>query len=103
MLADALILASIPGTVWGWIVWIVIGGLAGWLASVLVEGTGLGLLGDVIVGIIGGFIGGIILGALGAGGTGIFWTFVTALIGAVILLFVVKLIFGSRTSRRARL
>ena len=105
MFAHELFLASIPGTVWGWIVWIVIGGIAGWLASILVEGTGLGLLGDIIVGIIGGFIGGIILGALGAGGTGIFWTFVTAFVGAVILLFIVKLIFGGRgrTAGRARL
>ena len=104
MFVHELILASIPGTVWGWVVWIVIGGIAGWLASILVEGTGLGLLGDIIVGIIGGFIGGIILGALGAGGTGIFWTFVTAFVGAVILLFIVKLILGGgRTTRRARL
>jgi uncharacterized membrane protein YeaQ/YmgE (transglycosylase-associated protein family) len=87
---------------WAWIVWIVVGGIAGWLASLLVEGTGLGILWDVIVGIIGGFIGGIILGALGVVGSGIWWTFITAFVGAVILLFIVKLVTGGRTRARGR-
>ncbi len=89
--------------VWAWIVWIVVGGIAGWLASLLVEGTGLGLLWDVVVGIVGGLIGGLILGAFGLGGAGIVWTFVTAFVGAVILLFIVKLITGGRAGSRARL
>jgi uncharacterized membrane protein YeaQ/YmgE (transglycosylase-associated protein family) len=108
VLTEAFVLAAVPGTAWGWVVWILIGGIAGWLASLLVEGTGLGLLGDIIVGIIGAFIGGIILGALGAGGTGIFWTFVTAFVGAVVLLLVIKLLMnafggGRRTPMRSRL
>lgn len=78
--------------------WIILGGLAGWLASLLVRGTGLGLLGDILVGIVGAFIGGIIVSALG--GTGItgfnIWTFVVAVIGAVILLLIVRLITGGR-------
>ncbi|MBF6589138.1 MAG: GlsB/YeaQ/YmgE family stress response membrane protein [Ktedonobacterales bacterium] len=99
MLTNSLALASVSGTVWGWIVWIVIGGVAGWLASVLIKGSGLGLLGDILVGIIGGFVGGIILGILGGGGTGIFWTFVTALAGAIVLLLIVRLVAGGTRAR----
>ncbi|HEV2456978.1 MAG TPA: GlsB/YeaQ/YmgE family stress response membrane protein [Ktedonobacterales bacterium] len=82
--------------------WIVLGGLAGWLASRLVRGTGLGLLGDILVGIVGGVIGGLIIGALG--GTGVtgfnLWSFVVALLGAILLLFIVRLFTGSRTGAR---
>jgi uncharacterized membrane protein YeaQ/YmgE (transglycosylase-associated protein family) len=82
--------------------WIVLGGVAGWLASRLVRGTGLGLLGDILVGIVGGVIGGLIIGALG--GTGVtgfnLWSFVVALLGAILLLFIVRLVTGSRTSAR---
>jgi uncharacterized membrane protein YeaQ/YmgE (transglycosylase-associated protein family) len=82
--------------------WIVLGGLAGWLASRLVRGTGLGLLGDILVGIVGGVIGGVIIGAVG--GTGVtgfnLWSFVVALLGAILLLFIVRVVTGSRTAMR---
>ena len=83
--------------------WIVLGGVAGWLASRLVRGTGLGLLGDIVVGIVGGVIGGFIIGAVG--GTGItgfnLWSFVVALLGAILLLVLVRLFTGSRPSMRS--
>ena len=85
---------------WALVVWIIIGGLAGWLASTLVRGTGLGLLGDIVVGIIGALIGGFILGLFGIGGAGIIWTFVTAVVGAVILLLIVKAVTGNRVTGR---
>jgi len=83
--------------------WIILGGLAGWLASVLVRGTGLGIIADILIGIVGAFIGGIIVGALG--GTGVtgfnIWSFVVAVIGAVVLLLIVRLFTGGRTRRSA--
>jgi uncharacterized membrane protein YeaQ/YmgE (transglycosylase-associated protein family) len=83
--------------------WIILGGLAGWLASVLVRGTGLGIIADILVGIVGAFIGGIIVGALG--GTGVtgfnIWSFIVAVIGAVVLLLIVRLFTGGRTRRSA--
>ena len=95
-----LVLLAVGGLIWGWIVWIIIGGLAGWLAGLVVQGTGFGILGDIIVGIVGAIIGGLILGVLfGTGTGGIFWTFLTAFIGAVILILIVRLIAGS-TRRR---
>jgi uncharacterized membrane protein YeaQ/YmgE (transglycosylase-associated protein family) len=86
------------------IVWIIVGGIAGWLASVVVRGGGLGVLGDIVVGIIGALLGGFILSALGLGGgfTGFnLISLVTAFIGAVILLFLVRLFTGGRTRASA--
>ncbi|HST88322.1 MAG TPA: GlsB/YeaQ/YmgE family stress response membrane protein [Ktedonobacterales bacterium] len=85
------------------IAWIVIGAIAGWLASLVVRGTGLGLVGDIIVGIIGGIIGGIILEFLfGVGGVSGFniGSVITAFIGAVVLLLIVRLFTGNRTTAR---
>ncbi len=78
--------------------WIIIGGVAGLLASALVRGGGLGIIGDIVVGIVGAFIGGFIMNALGyAGATGFnLWTLLVAFIGAVVLLFLVRLFSGSR-------
>ena len=92
----AIVMASVFGVVWGWIVWIVIGGIAGAIADQLVQGNRLDCLGNIIVGIIGGLIGGIILSAFGISVGGIFWTFVTALVGAIILLLIVHVITGGR-------
>lgn len=82
--------------------WIIIGGIAGWLASLVVRGTGLGLLGDIIVGIVGAFLGGLILTLLLPGQysfTGFnIGSLIIAFIGSVILLFVVKLFNGRRTT-----
>ena len=78
--------------------WIIVGGVAGVLASAVVQGGGMGVIGDIIVGIVGAFIGGFVMNALGyAGATGFnLWSVFVAFIGAVILLFIMRLIAGSR-------
>jgi uncharacterized membrane protein YeaQ/YmgE (transglycosylase-associated protein family) len=91
--ATQFLALSTPTTV-GWIGFIIIGGIAGWLGSKIVRGGGSGILLDIVVGVIGGFLGGFILERLGfnvAGGRHWF-TFFTALLGAVILLFIVRLV-----------
>ncbi|HZC92010.1 MAG TPA: GlsB/YeaQ/YmgE family stress response membrane protein [Mycobacterium sp.] len=93
MAATQFLALSTPTAV-SWLAYIIIGGIAGWLASKIVKGTGSGILVDIVVGIIGGFLGGFILEHLGfnvAGGRHWF-TFFTALLGAVILLFIVRLV-----------
>lgn len=84
---------------WAFIVWIIIGGVAGWLASLVVRGSGLGIAGDVIVGIIGALIGGFIVNAFGGSGFSGFnvWSLFVAFIGAVVLLFIVRLVSGGRS------
>jgi uncharacterized membrane protein YeaQ/YmgE (transglycosylase-associated protein family) len=77
----------------GIIAWLIIGCVAGWLASVLVDGGGFGVLIDIVVGIAGAFIGGWQSGVLHVSlGNGWIGSIVTAFVGAVILLFVIRLI-----------
>lgn len=83
----------------GFIGWIIIGGLAGWIASKMQNRDaqmGIGL--NILVGVIGGFIGGWLLGLLGfdVEGGGRFFSFLTCLIGAAILLWIVNKVTGSR-------
>ena len=84
--------------------WIVVGGIAGWLAGMVVRGTGLGIIGDMIVGIVGAFLGGFLLTVLLPGTFGFtgfnLGSVVIAFIGAVILLFIVRLVRGGRVSAR---
>jgi uncharacterized membrane protein YeaQ/YmgE (transglycosylase-associated protein family) len=84
------------------IAWLVIGLVAGMLASLVVRGTGLGFVRDIIVGLIGAVIGGLILHAVTHGAhtsVKIWKEIVVAFVGAVILLFLIKIFDRSR--RRA--
>jgi uncharacterized membrane protein YeaQ/YmgE (transglycosylase-associated protein family) len=72
---------------------LLVGLVAGWLAGKLIDGTGFGLIGDIIVGVIGAFIGNWLLGALGLFiGMGLIGAIISATIGAVVLLIVIKMI-----------
>lgn len=72
---------------------LVIGAIAGWLAGQLVKGRGFGLLGNIVVGIIGALVGGFIFRAAGASpGGGTMGSLITAVVGAVVLLFLSGLI-----------
>ena len=84
----------------GLIAWIVVGGIAGWLASMVIP-SGLGLIGDIVVGIVGGFIGGFLFHAIGeVGMTGLsLWSVFVAFVGAVVLLYGIRLLRGNRSLR----
>jgi uncharacterized membrane protein YeaQ/YmgE (transglycosylase-associated protein family) len=72
---------------------LVVGIAAGWLAGKIMKGSGFGLLGDLVVGIVGAFLGGWVFGVLGIYvGGGLVGSLITATIGAVILLYLVRLI-----------
>jgi len=76
------------------VVWVVIGGLAGWLAGFVMKAR-YGLIGDIAIGVMGGFLGGFVLNALdvNAGVTGLnFPSLITAFIGAVLFLGIVRAI-----------
>jgi uncharacterized membrane protein YeaQ/YmgE (transglycosylase-associated protein family) len=81
------------------LVWIIVGAVAGWLASLVMRtNTSQGLLGDIIVGIIGALIGGFLLDALGVGGgvSGLnIASILTAFIGAVVLLAILRAVRGT--------
>lgn len=79
----------------GIIVWIVFGGLAGWVGSMIMGTDGQqGILLNVIVGIVGASLGGFIMNFFGEGGVSGFnlYSFLVAVIGAVVLLYIVKLV-----------
>ncbi len=71
---------------------IVIGILAGWLAGQITRGSGFGLLGDLIVGVLGSLLGGFLFGLLGIGAYGLIARLLMAVVGAVVLLFLIRLV-----------
>jgi uncharacterized membrane protein YeaQ/YmgE (transglycosylase-associated protein family) len=74
---------------------LVVGLIAGWLAGLIVQGTGFGLLGDLIIGVGGAFIGSWLFPQLGIRfGAGIISAIISATLGAVILLIIVRLVRG---------
>lgn len=78
----------------GLILWLVIGGVVGWLASILMRTDAQqGIFLNIVVGIVGAFLGGLIF----SGGTInnsvlTLYTFLTSLVGAIILLAIVNLV-----------
>ena len=80
--------------------WIVVGLIAGWLAGMVMRGGGYGLIGDIIVGVVGGLLGGWLATSvlhIGAGVNGInLESILVAFVGAVILLFALRLVGGGR-------
>ena len=76
----------------GFIWWIVIGLIAGWAAGRIMKGGGYGVVADILLGIVGGIIGGWVVGLLGIGAGGFIWSIVVAILGAVILIWVTRLI-----------
>jgi uncharacterized membrane protein YeaQ/YmgE (transglycosylase-associated protein family) len=85
----------------GLIAWIIIGVLAGWLTGKLMKGSGFGFFMDMIVGLVGALVGGFISSHLGFGGVGehgLIISIVIAVIGAVILTVLLRLITGNRSA-----
>jgi uncharacterized membrane protein YeaQ/YmgE (transglycosylase-associated protein family) len=77
----------------GVIGYIIIGGLAGAVASRIIRGSGAGILMDIVIGVVGALIGGFILSFfVNTAGGGLIFTFFTALLGALILLWVVGMV-----------
>jgi uncharacterized membrane protein YeaQ/YmgE (transglycosylase-associated protein family) len=71
---------------------LLIGIAAGWLAGQLMKGGGFGLVGDPIVGVIGALLGGWLFGVLGISAGGLIGSLITATVGAVVLIFLLRLI-----------
>ncbi|HSW65573.1 MAG TPA: GlsB/YeaQ/YmgE family stress response membrane protein [Bacillota bacterium] len=75
------------------IAWIVFGGIVGWLASIIAGANQqMGILANIAVGIIGAFLGGFLFNMLGGSGVTGFniWSVIVAVVGAVILLLILK-------------
>ena len=77
---------------------LIIGAIAGWLGGKIYKGSGLGLLGNIIVGILGSGVGSCLLEkvfniSLGEGWIG---SIITGAIGAIVILFLINLIFKKK-------
>lgn len=84
------------------LIWIIMGGIAGWLASIIMgKDDRMGIWSNIIVGIIGAFIGGWALGLFGGDAdvmTGFnLGSLLTALVGSIILLGILRLFSGGKT------
>ena len=83
------------------IILLIVGALVGWVASMIMRSGG-GLLWDIVVGIVGALIAGFLFG----GGASIInaplniTSILYSLLGAIILLAIVKLIRGASWGRR---
>lgn len=81
--------------------WLVIGAIAGLIAGMLMKGGGYGLVGDIVVGLVGALIGGLLASLLGFGGLNandpFSWgSLIIAIVGAVILIAILRLMGGNR-------
>ena len=75
-----------------WIILIVVGGVIGWLASLLMKTNAqMGIIANILVGIVGSALGGWLAPKLGIGASGIM-VYVVAVAGAVLLIFLLKLV-----------
>jgi uncharacterized membrane protein YeaQ/YmgE (transglycosylase-associated protein family) len=82
----------------GFIIFLVIGGVAGWLAGTIMKGGGFGLLGNILIGIAGGIVGGFLFRLLVIAAGGLIGSMVTAIVGAVGLLYVIGLFKNRKES-----
>ena len=75
------------------LLWIILGAAAGCIADMIMA-SAHGMLEDIILGVIGAFVGGFIMNSFGQPGvTGFnFYSLIVAVIGAVILIFLGRLI-----------
>ena len=74
--------------------WLILVGLvAGWLAGKIMKGGGFGVIGDIVVGVLGALLGGFLFSSLGMSlGGGLFGAIIVATIGAIVLIFILRLI-----------
>ena len=71
---------------------LLVGLIAGFLAGKIMKGSGFGVVGDLVVGVLGAFLGGWLFSALGITAGGLLGAILVALVGALILLWLVRLV-----------
>jgi uncharacterized membrane protein YeaQ/YmgE (transglycosylase-associated protein family) len=75
------------------LIWLaVVGLIAGWAAGRIMKGGGYGVVMDIVLGILGAVIGGWLLGVLGIHAGGFIGTILVAILGAVVLIWITRLL-----------
>lgn len=73
------------------IVTLIIGGVIGWLASLVMKtGAQMGIIANIVVGIVGAALGHWLAGTLGIVAVGSVGAWIVSIIGAVVLLAILK-------------
>ena len=76
-----------------WIISLIIGGFIGWLASIVMKTNAqMGMIANLVVGVAGSLLGFWLAGHLGLATGGGFVRFLVALAGAVLLIFILRLL-----------
>ncbi len=76
-----------------YLIWfLIIGLIAGWLASILMKSGRQSLVEYLIIGVIGALLGGWLFSLLGISAGGLIGSLITALVGAIVLIFLLRLI-----------
>lgn len=73
------------------IVFLLVGIVAGWLAGRIMRGGGFGLVGNMVIGIVGAFLGGLLFRAVGVYAYGIVGETIVATVGAIVLLYLIRI------------
>ena len=84
-------------TVLGLIIPVMIWMLIGFLVGKMMRGKGYGPLGDAALGLAGGIVGSLLLGWLPIGG--LFGAIITGILGAIIVIFAVRLFHDANFAR----
>jgi uncharacterized membrane protein YeaQ/YmgE (transglycosylase-associated protein family) len=82
----------VTGLLW----WIIVGLIAGWATGKIMKGSGYGLVMDTVLGMVGAVIGGEIMSALGFWGGGLIYSIVVAIIGACLLVWIIRAVTRRR-------
>ena len=72
--------------------WVLVGLIAGWAAGKIMKGGGYGVVVDIVLGIVGAVVGGWLMGLLGIHAGGFIGTIIIAIIGAVFLIWLTRLL-----------
>lgn len=75
------------------LIYLAIGALIGWLAGLIMKGEGFGCVGNIGIAIVGSILGGFVFRRILGIEIG---SFITSVLGAILLLFIVRLIKGKK-------
>jgi uncharacterized membrane protein YeaQ/YmgE (transglycosylase-associated protein family) len=78
---------------------LVVGAVAGWLAGLIRQRRGFGLAGNLIIGVLGSFLGRFVLGELGFHAGTRIALLITAVLGALLLLWLLSFLPQGRRKK----
>lgn len=87
------------GLLISWLPTIITGAVAGWAGSLLFKGKGSGVIINILLGIGGAYVGTRLFNVLDIDTTGIVRSLLSAAVGAFVILWVFRMLFGRRSER----